>query len=96
MMPKIINILETVGALLIVAAFALWSGEWWQLSNKLWWAAVLIITPVIIWKNRSKSASEKVLVAIMFCCLLAISSLWFGKKDINVKIPFLPKITINR
>ena len=96
MMPKIINILETVGALLIVAAFALWSGEWWQLSNKLWWAAVLIVTPVIIWKNRSKSASEKVLVAIMFCSLLAISSLWFGKKDINVKIPFLPKITINR
>ena len=95
-MPKIINILETVGALLIVAAFTLWSGEWWQLSNKLWWAALLIITPVIIWKNRSKSASEKVLVAILFCCLLVISSLWFGKKDINVKIPFLPKITINR
>lgn len=95
-MPKIINILETVGALLIVAAFTLWRGEWWQLSNKLWWAALLIITPVIIWKNRSKPASEKVLVAVLFCCLLVISSWWFGKKDINVKIPFLPKKTINR
>ena len=28
-MPKIITVLETIGALLIVAAFTLWSGEWW-------------------------------------------------------------------
>ena len=95
-MPKIINILEIIGALLIVAAFTLWSGEWWQLSNKLWWLAVVVIIPVIIWKNRSKSAHDKVFVAIMFCSLLIIGGWWFGKKDINVKIPFLPKITINR
>ena len=95
-MPKIINLLEIIGSLLIVGALALWSGEHWQLSNKLWWAGIVAVTPVIIWKNRDKPASDKVFVAIMFCSLLFIGSWWFGKQDIKAKIPFLPEVTIHR
>ena len=96
MVGKLMNILETLGAILIVAAFAIWSGDYWKTSNLLWWAGLVSVTPVIAWKAWSKSFAHQVFVGIMFCFLLIIGYWWFGKKEIKTKIPFLPEVTIRR
>ena len=96
MMPKIINGLEIIGALLMVAAFTLWSGEWWRIANYLWWSAIIILTPVIVWKNWEKDTVNKIIIWGAFCLLLIIGRWWFGKRDIKVNIPYLPEVTIHR
>ena len=44
MVAKLMKILENFGAILIVAAFLLWSGDWWKLSNKLFVFAIALLT----------------------------------------------------
>ena len=90
------NILETIGALMIMGAFTLWSGEWWKQSNMLFWGAIALLTPVIIWKVWPKTWFDKLVAALAFCALLIVGSWWFGKKTIKAHIPYLPEITINR
>ena len=109
MIQKIITILECAGAILISAALTLWSGNYWETANKLWWAGLITVTPVIAWKAWPQSFLRQVFIAILFCAflrqvfiailfcaLLVIGKWWFGKKDIKVNIPYLPEITINR
>ena len=96
MTAKVMNILETIGVFLILGAFALWQGEWWKVSNYLFWGAIALFTPAMIWKVWKKDKTEKIVFAIAYCALLVIGMWWFGKKDIKVKIPYLPQITIQR
>lgn len=96
MTAKLMNILETLGALLIVGAFTLWRGEYWKESNYLFWGAIALFTPVIFWKVWKKDWSERIVVMFLYGALLAIGLWWFGKKDLKVKIPYLPQITIQR
>ncbi len=96
MIQKIITILECAGAILISAALTLWSGNYWETANKLWWAGLITVTPVIAWKAWPQSFLRQVFIALLFCALLVIGKWWFGKKDIKVNIPYLPEITINR
>ena len=35
MVAKLMKILENIGDIMIIAAFLLWSGDWWKLSIKL-------------------------------------------------------------
>lgn len=95
-MSKIISFLEAVGAILIVAALALWSGEYWKTSNILWWAGLACVTPAIAWKAWPQSFWRQAFVGLVFCILVFIGHWWFGKKEIKAKIPFLPEITIHR
>lgn len=95
-MSKIISFLEAVGAILIVAALALWSGEYWKTSNILWWTGLACVTPAIAWKAWPQSFWRQAFIGLVFCILVFIGHWWFGKKEIKVKIPFLPEITIHR
>ena len=95
-MSKIISFLEAVGAILIVAALALWSGEYWKTSNILWWAGLACVTPAIAWKAWAQSFWRQAFIGLVFCILVFIGHWWFGKKEIKAKIPFLPEITIHR
>lgn len=95
-MSKIISFLEAVGAILIVAALALWSGEYWKISNILWWAGLASVTPAIAWKAWPQSFWRQAFIGLVFCILVFIGHWWFGKKEIKAKIPFLPEITIHR
>ena len=95
-MSKIISFLEAVGAILIVAALALWSGEYWKTSNILWWAGLACVTPAIAWKAWPQSFWRQAFTGLVFCILVFIGHWWFGKKEIKAKIPFLPEITIHR
>jgi hypothetical protein len=95
-MSKIISFLEAVGAILIVAALALWSGEYWKTSNILWWAGLACVTPAIAWKAWPQSFWRQAFIGLVFCILVFIGHWWFGKKEIKAKIPFLPEITIHR
>jgi hypothetical protein len=95
-MSKIISFLEAVGAILIVAALALWSGEYWKTSNILWWAGLACVTPAIVWKAWPQSFWRQAFIGLVFCILVFIGHWWFGKKEIKAKIPFLPEITIHR
>lgn len=95
-MSKIISFLEAVGAILIVAALALWSGEYWKTSNILWWAGLACVTPAIAWKAWPQSFWRQAFIGLVFCILVFIGHWWFGKKEIKAKIPFLPEITIQR
>lgn len=96
MIEKIISILESVGAILIVGAFTLWSGEYWKISNMLWWTGLVCLTPVIAWKAWPRSFLRQAFVGLMFCILVFIGHWWFGKKNIKVNIPYLPEVTIHR
>jgi hypothetical protein len=95
-MSKIISFLEAVGAILIVAALALWSGEYWKTSNILWWTGLACVTPAIAWKAWPQSFWRQAFIGLVFCILVFIGHWWFGKKEIKAKIPFLPEITIHR
>jgi len=95
-MSKIISFLEAVGAILIVAALALWSGEYWKTSNILWWAGLACVTPAIAWKAWQQKGSERIVRVFLYVALVTIGIWWFGKKDLKVKIPYLPNITIQR
>ena len=95
-MSKIISFLEAVGAILIVAALALWSGEYWKTSNILWWTGLACVTPAIAWKAWPQSFWRQAFIGMVFCILVFIGHWWFGKKEIKAKIPFLPEITIHR
>lgn len=95
-MSKIISFLEAVGAILIVAALALWSGEYWKTSNILWWAGLACVTPAIARKAWPQSFWRQAFIGLVFCILVFIGHWWFGKKEIKAKIPFLPEITIHR
>jgi hypothetical protein len=95
-MSKIISFLEDVGAILIVAALALWSGEYWKTSNILWWTGLACVTPAIAWKAWPQSFWRQAFIGLVFCILVFIGHWWFGKKEIKAKIPFLPEITIHR
>ena len=95
-MSKIISFLEAIGAILIVAALALWSGEYWKTSNILWWAGLACVTPAIAWKAWPQSFWRQAFIGLVFCILVFIGHWWFGKKEIKAKIPFLPEITIHR
>ena len=95
-MSKIISFLEAVGAILIVAALALWSGEYWKTANILWWAGLACVTPAIAWKAWPQSFWRQAFIGLVFCILVLIGHWWFGKKEIKAKIPFLPEITIHR
>ena len=95
-MSKIISFLEAVGAILIVAALALWSGEYWKTSNILWWTGLACVTPAIAWKTWPQSFWRQAFIGLVFCILVFIGHWWFGKKEIKAKIPFLPEITIHR
>ena len=95
-MSKIISFLEAVGAILIVAALALWSGEYWKTSNILWWAGLACVTPAIAWKAWPQSFWRQAFIGLVFCILVFIGHWWFGEKEIKAKIPFLPEITIHR
>ncbi len=95
-MSKIISFLEVVGAILIVAALALWSGEYWKTSNILWWTGLACVTPAIAWKAWPQSFWRQAFIGLVFCILVFIGHWWFGKKEIKAKIPFLPEITIHR
>ena len=95
-MSKIISFLEAVGAILIVAALALWSGEYWKTSNILWWAGLACVTPAIAWKAWPQPFWRQAFIGLVFCILVFIGHWWFGKKEIKAKIPFLPDITIHR
>lgn len=95
-MSKIISFLEAVGAILIVAALALWSGEYWKTSNILWWTGLACVTPTIAWKAWPQSFWRQAFIGLVFCILVFIGHWWFGKKEIKAKIPFLPEITIHR
>jgi hypothetical protein len=95
-MSKIISFLEAVGAILIVAALALWSGEYWKIYNILWWAGLACVTPAIAWKAWPQSFWRQAFIGLVFCILVFIGHWWFGKKEIKAKIPFLPEITIHR
>ena len=95
-MSKIISFLEAVGAILIVAALALWSGEYWKTSNILWWTGLACVTPAIAWKAWPQSFWRQAFIGLVFCILVFIGNWWFGKKEIKAKIPFLPEITIHR
>lgn len=95
-MNKIISFLEAVGAILIVAALALWSGEYWKTSNILWWTGLACVTPAIAWKAWPQSFWRQAFIGLVFCILVFIGHWWFGKKEIKAKIPFLPEITIHR
>ena len=95
-MSKIISFLEAVGAILIVAALALWSGEYWKTSNILWWAGLACVTPAIAWKAWPQSFWRQAFIGLVFCILVFIGHWWFGKKEIKAKMPFLPEITIHR
>ena len=96
MIEKIISVIEIIGALLIAAAFTLWSGEYWKISNMLWWTGLLVVAPVIAWKAWPQSFLRQIFIGLMFCILVFIGHWWFGKKDIKAKIPFLPEVTIHR
>ena len=96
MIAKIMNILETIGAILIVGAFTLWSSEWWKVSNILFWCAIALFTPVIAWKAWQQEGSERIVRVFLYVALVTIGIWWFGKKDLKVKIPYLPNITIQR
>jgi hypothetical protein len=95
-MSKIISFLEAVGAILIVAALALWSGEYWKTSNIIWWTGLACVTPAIAWKAWPQSFWRQAFIGLVFCILVFIGHWWFGKKEIKAKIPFLPEITIHR
>jgi hypothetical protein len=95
-MSKIISFLEAVGAILIVAALALWSGEYWKTSNILWWTGLACVTPAIARKAWPQSFWRQAFIGLVFCILVFIGHWWFGKKEIKAKIPFLPEITIHR
>ena len=95
-MSKIISFLEAVGAILIVAALALWSGEYWKTSNILWWTGLACVTPAIAWKAWPQSFWRQAFIGLVFGILVFIGHWWFGKKEIKAKIPFLPEITIHR
>ena len=95
-MSKIISFLEAVGAILIVAALALWSGEYWKTSNILWWTGLACVTPAIAWKAWPQSFWRQAFIGLVFCILVFIGHWWFGKKEIKAKVPFLPEITIHR
>ncbi len=95
-MSKIISFLEAVGAILIVAALALWSSEYWKTSNILWWTGLACVTPAIAWKAWPQSFWRQAFIGLVFCILVFIGHWWFGKKEIKAKIPFLPEITIHR
>ena len=95
-MSKIISFLEAVGAILIVAALALWSGEYWKTSNILWWTGLACVTPAIAWKAWPQSFWRQAFIGLVFCILVFIGHWWFGKKEIKAKMPFLPEITIHR
>ena len=96
MVAKLMKILENFGAILTVAAFLLWSGDWWKLSNKLFVFAIALLTPVIIWKTWYRDWKNWIKVIIGYIALILIGSWWFGKKDIKANIPGLPEITIHR
>ena len=96
MIAKIINFLETIGAILIVAAFTMWSGEYWKISNYLWWSGLACVTPAIAWKAWPKSFFHQVFIGLAFCLLLIIGHWWFGKSIVKAKIPFLPEVNIRR
>ena len=96
MLQKIINVIEMVGCLLIVGAFAIWNGPYWKESNMLWWAAIICLAPVIAWKAWPQPFLKQCIIALAFCALLVIGKWWFGKKNIRVNIPYLPEITISR
>jgi len=96
MIGKVMSVLETIGAVLIVAAFAMWSGDYWKISNTIWWSGVACVTPVIVWKAWPRSFLHQVLIGIMFCALIIIGHWWFGKKEIKAKIPYLPEVSIRR
>ena len=81
-MSKIISFLEAVGAILIVAALALWSGEYWKTSNILWWAGLACVTPAIAWKAWPQSFWRQAFIGLVFCILVFIGHWWFGKKEI--------------
>ena len=96
MIKSIMNILETIGAVLIVAAFTLWSGDYWKISNILWWSGIACLTPVIAWKAWPRSFLYHLFIGVIFYALIIIGHWWFGKKEIKAKIPFLPEVTIRR
>ena len=96
MIEKLMSIVETIGAILIVAAFTLWSSEYWKLSNVLFWCSIALFTPVIIWKARNKHWTNWIITIIAYCALLLIGSWWFGNRVIKAHIPGLPEITIQR
>ena len=93
---KLMDILETLGAILIVAAFSIWSGDYWKTSNVLWWTGLVCVAPVIAWKAWPQSLMRKVFVGVMFCLLVVIGKWWFGDKNIKARIPHLPEVTIRR
>jgi len=96
MIAKLMKILESIGAILVVAALTLWSGEWWKVSNMLFWSAIALLTPVIIWKAWYKSWENWLFVIALYFALMVIGSWWFGMKNIKAKIPGLPEFTIHR
>ena len=73
-MSKIISFLEAVGAILIVAALALWSGEYWKTSNILWWTGLACVTPAIAWKAWPQSFWRQAFIGLVFCILVFIGN----------------------
>jgi len=95
MLEKIISILETLGALAIVAAVATWS-SWYHLSDILFWVASALFVPVIIWKARHGDIKKWLITIVCLALYFTIGLWWFNGPKIKVNIPKLPPITISR
>lgn len=95
MTEKRITIFEAIGALAIVVAFTLWN-YWWQISDILFWSASALFLPVIIWKARYGGLKKWLKVVTSLALYIAIGLLWFNGPIIQINIPKLPPITINR
>ena len=95
MMDKIINILETIGAFMIIGAFY-FNNVNYIVSDILFWGAFLLFLPGIIKRHIFMSFLTQCLIGLVLIVYIAIGIIFFTKQTVEIKLPALPKITMVR
>ena len=95
-LKKVMNVVETVGAILIMGAFSTFTSDY-KLSNWLFWLSMACFVPCIIYKHWKDDATTKITMAGLVFVLFFMGYLFFNKPVVSLKIPIIDyKVVLHR
>ncbi|MCR4993819.1 MAG: hypothetical protein K6A32_00310 [Bacteroidales bacterium] len=95
MIDKIYKVLENIGVVAMIGAFLLFNWKW-RYSDYLFWTALCLFIPVIIRKNWDKDLAGKMVALAALVGLFVVGYFCFNGPTIEIKIPHLHNIVIQR